>query len=138
MTVAGGRLSPELVARYHAHLSRNGKRFFVMYGQTEATARIAYVPPDQLGDNTDRIGVAIPGGELHLVDAKGQTIDADETPGELVYRGPNVMMGYAASRADLGRGADIAELRTGDVAVRDRQGLFRISDRKSTRLNSRH
>src|SRR3546814_204223 len=94
MTVAGGRLSPELVARYPAHLSRNGKRFFVMYGQTEATARIAFVPPDQLWGNTDRIGVAIPGSELHLVDDENRTIEADETPGELVCRGPNVMMGY--------------------------------------------
>src|SRR3546814_6401494 len=71
----------------------------------------------------------MPGGELRLVDAEGRTIEADETPGELSYRGPNVMMGYAAGRADLGRGADIAELRTGDLAVRDRQGLYRISGR---------
>lgn len=129
MTVAGGRLSPELVARYHAHLSRNGRRFFVMYGQTEATSRIAFVPPDRLAGNTDRIGVAIPGGELHLVDDEGRTVEADETPGELVYRGPNVMMGYATSRADLGRGADLAELRTGDLAERDRNGLYRIVGR---------
>src|SRR3546814_16508579 len=71
----------------------------------------------------------MPGGELRLVDAEGRTIEADETPGELAYRGPNVMMGYAAGRADLGRGADIAELRTGALAVRDRQGLYRTSGR---------
>lgn len=129
MTVAGGRLSPELVGRYHGQLSGNDRQFFVMYGQTEATSRIAFVPPDRLGGNTDRIGVAIPGGALRLVDDKGRTIDADETPGELVYCGPNVMMGYAAGRADLGRGAEIAELRTGDLAVRDRHGLYRIVGR---------
>src|SRR3546814_14789666 len=50
----------------HAHLSRGGKQFFVMYGQTEATARIAFVHPDQLGENTDKIGVAIPGGAIRL------------------------------------------------------------------------
>jgi len=129
MTVAGGRLSPELVRRYHAHLSGDGRRFFVMYGQTEATARIAFVPPEQLADNTDRIGVAIPGGALRLVDDEGRAIEADETPGELVYRGPNVMMGYAAGRGDLARGAEIAELRTGDLAVRDRHGFYRIVGR---------
>ena len=129
MTVAGGRLSPELVRRYHAHLSRRGQGLFVMYGQTEATARIAFVPPDRLAANEDRIGVAIPGGELCLVDEDGCAIDAAETAGELVYRGPNVMMGYAGSRADLGSGADIAELRTGDLAVRDRDGLYRIVGR---------
>ncbi|MGE0121214.1 MAG: AMP-binding protein [Dongiaceae bacterium] len=129
MTVAGGRLSPELVRRYHAHLSRRGGRLFVMYGQTEATARIAFVPPDRLAGNEDRIGVAIPGGALCLVGEDGRTIDAAETAGELVYRGPNVMMGYAGGRADLGRGAEIAELRTGDLAMRDRHGLYRIVGR---------
>jgi acyl-CoA synthetase (AMP-forming)/AMP-acid ligase II len=129
MTVAGGRLPPELVQRYNAHLSRDGKRFFVMYGQTEATSRIAFVPPERLADNTDRIGIAIPGGELRLVDDEGYAIEAEETPGELVYRGPNVMMGYAAGRADLARGAEIAELRTGDLAVRDHHGLYRITGR---------
>lgn len=129
MTVAGGRLPPDLVGRYHAHLARHGKRFFVMYGQTEATARIAFVPPDRLGGNTDRIGVAIPGGELGLVDDQGRAIAAPEMPGELVYRGPNVMMGYAFGRADLDRGPEITELRTGDLAVRDRHGLYRIVGR---------
>src|SRR3546814_17892201 len=85
----------------------------------------------------------MPGGELRLVDAEGRTIEADETPGELAYRGPNVMMGYATGRANLGRGADIAELRTGDLAVRDRPGLYRIAGRvrrmsKIAGLRTRH
>ena len=129
MTVAGGRLSPELVSRYHAHLSRREGRFFVMYGQTEATARIAFVPPERLADNADSIGTAIPGGELSLVDDSGRTIETEETAGELVYRGPNVMMGYASARPDLGRGVDLSELPTGDLAMRDHCGLYRIVGR---------
>lgn len=129
MTVAGGRLAPELVERYHAHLARQGKRFFVMYGQTEATARMAFVPPERLEGNADRIGIAIPGGKLRLVDPQGRTIEAANTPGELVYRGPNVMMGYASGRGDLARGPDIEELRSGDLAERDAQGLYRIVGR---------
>ncbi|MGE3292186.1 MAG: AMP-binding protein, partial [Geminicoccaceae bacterium] len=129
MTVAGGRMPEDMVRRYHDHLAAMGKRLFVMYGQTEATARIAYVPAALLADNPDRIGIAIPGGELGLVDEAGRRIEAAETVGELVYRGPNVMLGYAEARADLARGPEVDLLHTGDLAVRDRQGLYRIVGR---------
>ncbi|MBZ9656685.1 AMP-binding protein [Phyllobacterium lublinensis] len=131
MTVAGGRLPAELARLYRDHLARRGGELFVMYGQTEATARIAFVPPHLLDGNPDSIGIAIPDGELALVDDDGGVIRDAETPGELVYRGPNVMMGYAASRADLNRGSELAELRTGDLAVRNRDGLYRIAGRLS-------
>jgi acyl-CoA synthetase (AMP-forming)/AMP-acid ligase II len=129
MTVAGGRMTPELAERYHEHLAARGACLFLMYGQTEATARMAFVPPERLAGNFDRIGVAIPGGTLEIVDEAGRPIEAAEVPGELVYRGPNVMMGYGSSRADLGRGKDIHALRTGDLAARDRDGLFRVTGR---------
>ncbi len=130
MTVAGGRMPEDMVRRYHDHLAAAGKRLFVMYGQTEATARIAYVPPALLGESPDRIGIAVPGGELGLVDEQGRPVEATETAGELVYRGPNVMMGYAENRADLARGPEVDLLHTGDLAVRDAQGLFRIVGRR--------
>lgn len=129
MTVAGGRLAPERVRAYDEHLRAQGANLFVMYGQTEATARIAYVPPSRLAGNEDRIGIAIPGGNLSIEDEQGRPIAGAGVSGELVYRGPNVMMGYASSRQDLARGADLAELRTGDLAVRETDGLFRIVGR---------
>ena len=129
MTVAGGRLAPDVVRRYHDHLAASGKSFFVMYGQTEATARIAYLPPALAGARPGCIGIAIPGGELGLIDERGQEITANGSEGELVYRGPNVMLGYAESRADLGRGAEIGTLRTGDLALREPDGLYRITGR---------
>lgn len=129
MTVAGGRLAPGLVRSYDRRMSERGGAFFVMYGQTEATARIAYVPPERLPGNEDRIGIAIPGGELTLVDENGMAIRQPDMAGELVYRGPNVMMGYARSRGDLARGADLDALRTGDLALQDADGLFRIVGR---------
>ncbi|EPE95829.1 AMP-binding protein [Rhizobium grahamii] len=129
MTVAGGRMESEAVRRYHGWLQYEGQRFYVMYGQTEATARIAYVPPEHLPGSADRIGTAVPGGELWLVDEKGAIITDTDVAGELVYRGPNVMLGYADTRQDLARGADIEELRTGDLAARDADGLFRITGR---------
>ncbi|WP_245362220.1 AMP-binding protein [Rhizobium sp. NXC14] len=131
MTVAGGRLAPELIRLYRDHMRANGGRFFVMYGQTEAAARIAFVPPESLADNEERIGIAIPGGSLSLVGDDGQPLDRAGVAGELVYAGPNVMMGYGADRTDLQRGAEVAALMTGDIAMRDEDGFYRIVGRKS-------
>ncbi|MBB4192205.1 acyl-CoA synthetase (AMP-forming)/AMP-acid ligase II/acyl carrier protein [Rhizobium aethiopicum] len=131
MTVAGGRLAPELIRLYRDHMRANGGRFFVMYGQTEAAARIAFVPPESLGDDEERIGIAIPGGSLSLVGDDGRPLDRTGVAGELVYAGPNVMMGYGADRADLQRGPEVAALMTGDIAMRDEDGFFRIVGRKS-------
>ncbi|MBX5050076.1 AMP-binding protein [Rhizobium lentis] len=131
MTVAGGRLAPELIRRYRDYMRAGGGRFFVMYGQTEAAARIAFVPPESLSDHEERIGVAIPGGSLSLADDEGNPVDRPGAAGELVYSGPNVMMGYGADRADLARSAEIEALHTGDIAVRDHEGFFRIVGRKS-------
>ncbi|MHC2301390.1 AMP-binding protein [Rhizobium mongolense] len=61
MTVAGGKLNADLIRLYRDHMRTNGGRFFVMYGQTEATARISFVPPESLSDKEERIGIAIPG-----------------------------------------------------------------------------
>ncbi|MGH6998845.1 MAG: AMP-binding protein, partial [Phenylobacterium sp.] len=131
MTQAGGRLPPE-TARTYADWARGaGVRFFVMYGQTEATARMAYVPPELLSDNPGCIGLAIPGGAFHLVDETGRVVDGPEAQGELVYRGANVMSGYALVEADLAKGRELSELPTGDLAMRDAQGLYRIVGRKT-------
>ncbi len=131
MTVAGGRLAPELLVSYARHMDRQGGRFFAMYGQTEATARMAYLPPDMATAHPDCIGVAIPGGELAIRDEQGRPVDGCGQTGELVFRGPNVMMGYAETRDDLARGAELSELATGDLAERDPSGLFRVVGRKS-------
>ncbi|MET0597935.1 MAG: AMP-binding protein [Mesorhizobium sp.] len=131
MTVAGGRLAAEMLRSYARHMERQGGHFFAMYGQTEATARMAYLPPDMALAHPDCIGVAIPGGELAIVDEQGRSVDAWGQTGELVFRGPNVMMGYAETRDDLARGAELSELATGDLAERDPRGLFRVVGRKS-------
>ncbi len=129
MTVAGGRLSPELIRKYNRALGQRGAELFIMYGQTEGAARLAYVPPRRLEGNENRIGIAVPGGTLSIEDDKGSEITAPGAVGELVYRGPNVMMGYATSRADLARGAELDRLKTGDLAQFDEDGLFQICGR---------
>lgn len=130
MTVAGGRMRKDLAETFARHLSDRQARFFMMYGQTEATARIAYVPPEQLAGNVGSIGVAIPGGSLWLADERGDPVQKEGETGELVYRGPNVMMGYACERNDLAEGPEISELRTGDMATRDARGFYHVVGRR--------
>ena len=120
MTQAGGRLAPERALELHHELSFRGSRLVLMYGQTEATARMAWVPPSWLEDKAGSIGVAIPGGQLEAED------------GELVYTGDNVMMGYASERDDLALGDELGGvLRTGDLGHRDDDGFFWVTGRSS-------
>jgi acyl-coenzyme A synthetase/AMP-(fatty) acid ligase len=131
LSVAGGAMAPQSVSTWAARMDARGGRFQVMYGQTEATARIAWLPPALAQQTPDAIGIAIPGGELALRDERGRTLTAPEGEGELIYRGPNVMMGYAENHGDLARGAELDELATGDLARRDGNGIYRITGRLS-------
>ena len=126
LTQAGGRLAPEQVRRYAELGQRRGFDLFVMYGQTEATARMAYLPPDLAAEHPQAIGVAVPGGSFRLRPIGGT---ADPATGELVYSGANVMLGYARSAADLTLGRTVHELRTGDLARRTESGLYEIVGR---------
>ncbi|HHT9130526.1 MAG TPA: AMP-binding protein [Candidatus Brocadiaceae bacterium] len=131
ITQAGGRLAPDRVLKYAGIAKRNNWTFFVMYGQTEATARMSYVPPHILENYPECIGVPIPGGEFKIIDEKGVRILEADMPGEIVYTGPNVMMGYSSNRNDLVNGAEITELKTGDLACRNNDGLYYIVGRKT-------
>ncbi|MFD2690443.1 AMP-binding protein [Streptomyces phyllanthi] len=129
VTQAGGRLAPERVARYAELGRRSGWELFVMYGQTEATARMAYLPPHLAAKRPEAVGVPIPGGSFRLAPAEGNG-HGPET-GELVYSGPNVMLGYAETPADLALGRTVRELHTGDLARRAPDGLYEIVGRRS-------
>ncbi|MEU2270232.1 AMP-binding protein [Streptomyces olindensis] len=128
VTQAGGRLPPERVAEYAESGRRAGWELFVMYGQTEATARMAYLPPALAAERPQAVGVPIPGGSFRI-----RPVDGIEEPGvgELVYSGPNVMLGYAESPADLALGRTVEELHTGDIARRAPDGLYEIVGRRS-------
>lgn len=120
LTQAGGKLAPDTVRRYAELGQSKGFDLFVMYGATEATARMAYLPPELAMEHPESIGQPIPGGSFELAD-----------DGELIYAGPNVMMGYATSRSDLASGPEHDVLRTGDLARCNDAGLFEIVGRKS-------
>lgn len=128
VTQAGGRLAPDRVRHYAALGRRNGWDLFVMYGQTEATARMAYLPPDLAYSRPEAIGVPVPGGSIRLAPLPDCP---DPDTGELVYAGPNVMLGYAESPSDLRLGRCVDELRTGDVARRAGDGLYELVGRRS-------
>jgi len=129
ITQAGGRLAPEKIQLFADIAKRKDFRFFVMYGQTEATARIAYVPSERLSDKVGAIGIPIPGGHLEL-HQNGCRITEPHQEGELVYRGPNVMLGYAESRASLALGNEQGGiLYTGDLGHQDADGYFYITGR---------
>lgn len=129
LTQAGGRLDPAAVRRFAALGERKGFELFVMYGQTEATARMAYLPPALAERAAGAIGRPIPGGRFRLDPLDDGAPVAEGETGELVYQGPNVMMGYAESPDDFALGRTVHELRTGDLARRRPDGLFEITGR---------
>ncbi|MET4136703.1 AMP-binding protein [Pseudarthrobacter sp. PvP090] len=125
VTQAGGRLAPEMVQHYAELGRRQGWDLFVMYGQTEATARMAYLPPELAATVPGAIGIPVPGGAFRIDPVPGLE------HGELVYTGPNVMLGYAETAEDLGKGRSIRELRTGDLARQHPTGVYEVVGRRS-------
>jgi long-chain acyl-CoA synthetase len=125
---AGGALEEETLLHFADRMARAGGELVTMYGLTEATARVAYLPPERLIERLGSVGVPVPGGRIRIVRADGEPA-ADGETGEVVYEGPNVMMGYAACRADLAAG-DVQHgvLRTGDLG-RLQDGFLYLSGR---------
>lgn len=131
MTQAGGKLTPRLHEKFARYAAKKGKKFVVMYGQCEATARMGYLPADKALERCGSMGIAIPGGVFRLVDDAGNIITKPDVTGELVYEGPNVTLGYASRGEDLVKGDEHhGVLETGDMARFDADGYFYIVGRK--------
>lgn len=128
---AGGKLAPVKVREMAEKARQGGWSFFVMYGQTEASPRMAYLPPEAADAHPDCVGKAIPGGSFVIRGENGVVIADSGLPGALIYSGPNVMMGYAYSRDDLALAKDTFELATGDVAERTSDGYIKIVGRSA-------
>lgn len=118
-TQAGGRLREPLIRKFAAYAAEQDVLFYVMYGQTEATARMAYLPPEKTAEKPAAIGIAIPGGKL----------DIDPENQELLYSGPNVCGGYVSNREDLAVYRQETWLHTGDLARMDEDGYYYITGR---------
>lgn len=131
ITQAGGKLNLELNLELAKFCNKNKKKLFIMYGQTEASPRISYLPHNLTLSKLGSIGIVIPGGELALIDDSGQIISKPDNEGELVYYGKNVSLGYANSFDDLLNGDENkGVLFTGDLAKRDNEGFYYITGRK--------
>jgi len=132
ITQAGGKLGKGLHYKIGKAMHEKGKKFIVMYGASEATARMSYVPSEIAEEKAGSVGVAIPGGRFELVDFDSTVITESDKEGELVYYGKNVMLGYARCREDLSKGDEMhGRLETGDMAKRDSDGFYYITGRKN-------
>ena len=131
LTQAGGKLSSNLVKEYSDYAIKNSKEFTVMYGQTEATARMSYLPFNMSQEKYESVGIPIPGGKFSLIDLQDKTeIHQSNIEGELMYQGPNVSLGYANNVTDLAKGDEnLGILYTGDIAYKDEDGYYFITGR---------
>ena len=130
MTQAGGHLSRELQEQFASFAQRRDIDFVVMYGASEATARMSYLPPARALDKLGSIGVPVPGGRFQIVDEDGSEVPRGQA-GELVYFGDNVSLGYSTCAADLAKpDENRGRLLTGDVARCDEDGFYFVVGRK--------
>jgi len=116
---AGGNLNEKIKLNFLDYCESNNIKFYVMYGQTEATARISYVPFNELEKKILSIGKPILNGKLFI----------DENTNELVYEGPNIFGGYADGKDSLSNWENIKKLFTGDLAKKDEDGFYFITGR---------
>ncbi|QXV60438.1 AMP-binding protein [Amycolatopsis sp. TNS106] len=130
LTQAGGKLRDDLVARFNDRIREVGGRMFVMYGQTEAAPRMTTVPAERLAEKLGSAGPALPGGSFAIRREDGSETTHPKIVGEVVYRGPNVMMGYAEDEAGLAAGDEYGGvLATGDLGYLDEDGFLYITGR---------
>ncbi len=128
-TQAGGALDLRVQTKIREWAAQRGGRFFVMYGQTEASPRMATLQHADHARKAGSVGVALAGGRFSIVDENGLALPA-EAVGTVVYEGPNVMLGYAMSRADLGKGDEMnGRLETGDLGRLDAEGFLYLTGR---------
>ena len=123
---AGGHLAPVFIRQFREALP--AVRMFVMYGQTEATARLAYVDPEVLDEKLGSIGKAIPGVRLSVLNEEGENVRPGEQ-GEIVAEGANIAAGYWAEMEETSATFRHGKLHTGDLATIDADGFIYVTDR---------
>ena len=130
LTQGGGKMPHDLNMKFAEYCRDNGKKWIATYGQSEGTARMAWLPPEYAISKIGSIGIAVPNGELSLRDVDGNILPESPATGEMCYTGKNVTMGYARCREDLLLGDERnGFLPTGDIAYRDEDGFYFIKGR---------
>ena len=127
---AGGKISENLQKKIGNYSKKYNKKFFVMYGQAEATTRISYLPYKKVLKKIGSIGIPINGGRINLVN-NNKVVHKKNSVGEIVYQGRNVCMGYTSGILDINENDDWkGKIHTGDLAKRDKDGYYFIVGRK--------
>lgn len=127
VTQAGGKLHNNFIEEFNTCFPDID--FYVMYGQTEATARLSYLDPKELTNKIGSIGKGIPGVELKVVNKLGGTVEAGET-GELVAKGDNIMLAYYKDPDTTKKTIKNGWLHTGDLGKIDNEGFIYLTGRK--------
>ncbi len=133
LTQAGGAMSPDNIRRLQRQIP--DAVFFVMYGQTEASARLSYLPPEQLEHKAGSIGIPIPNVKLEIRDEQGNRVAQGET-GEIWAAGNNIMQGYWKDPEMTASVLVDGWLRTGDLGYQDSDGYFYLVGRSSDMIKS--
>jgi acyl-CoA synthetase (AMP-forming)/AMP-acid ligase II len=126
ITQAGGAMAPEITRRLMEACPR--QKLWIMYGQTEASPRVTYLPPERLTEKLGSIGIPVPGVQVKILDESGREVPAGQT-GEIVG-GPNVMLGYWNQPEATAEVIRDGWLITGDLALRDADGYIYVVGRK--------
>jgi acyl-CoA synthetase (AMP-forming)/AMP-acid ligase II len=133
LTQAGGAMAPSLIREVMEVFSQ--QKVFIMYGATEASARLSYVPPEQLVRKVGSIGIPIPNVELHLIKDNGEEAALGEV-GEIVARGANMMQGYWNQPEETKNTLSQHGFHTGDLGRMDEEGFFYVVGRKRDMIKS--
>jgi acyl-CoA synthetase (AMP-forming)/AMP-acid ligase II len=126
VTQAGGGLATSIIDEFRENFPEI--KFYVMYGQTEATARLSYLPPELYETKKGSIGKGIPGVELRVVNRTGEEIKPGET-GEIIAHGDNIMLGYFPA-SECTPNLKNRWLYTGDLGTQDEDGFIYLTARK--------
>ena len=130
LTQGGGKMPTDLNLKFAEYCRDHNKRWIATYGQSECTARMAYLPAKWAIEKVGSIGIAVPNAELSLLAEDGTPVTVPHAEGEMCYRGKNVTMGYARCMSDLALGDERhGFIRTGDLAYFDEDGCYYIVGR---------
>ena len=131
ITQAGGKMNEKYIKEITKQCIKNNIKFYIMYGQTEASPRMSYLEMNRSPNKVGSIGRPISGGKFWIENDKGKKINKINETGELIYSGDNIFMGYSNDFKDLNKkDENYNKLCTGDLVKKDKEGFYFLVGRK--------